>query len=81
MKKLLKEEGFTEVEREDGMVGKSFMIDRHCHDLLFFPNELLQYLDEANFMKNKLLISQVVLNWIFQIAVLICIRVMISLFY
>jgi len=59
MEEELSKEGFSLVQTENELRGKSFLVDRHCPDVIFFPHHLIDYLEALPIVKKKALVIQV----------------------
>jgi len=55
----LKDSDMNQVTSEDNLTGLTFMLDTHCHDVLHFPGELLNMLEQHPLVEQCHLVLQV----------------------
>jgi len=55
----MKASGIRQVTSEDKLVDMTFMLDTHCHDLLHFPGDLLNMLEQHPLVEQCHLVLQV----------------------
>ena len=55
----MKASGIRQVTSEDKLVGSTFMLDTHCHDVLHFPGDLLTRLEQHPIVLQCRLVFQV----------------------
>jgi len=48
-----------QVTSEDQLTGQTYMVDAHCHDLLHFPSDLLDMLEQHPLIEQCHLVLQV----------------------
>jgi len=55
----MKESGIERVTSEDELTGSTFMVDNHCGDMLHFPGNLLDILEQHPLIEQCRLVLQV----------------------
>lgn len=55
---VMEKEGFTQVHSGDRIIGKSFYVDHHCSDMLVFPGDLREFLEEYELVTKFHLVLQ-----------------------
>jgi len=55
----MEKNGIRRVTSEDQLTGSTFVVDSHCHDLLHFPSDLLEVLEQHPLVEQCRLVLQV----------------------
>ena len=50
---------FQEVKTEDELVGRTFLVDEHFHDVISFPHEMLTFVEHYPMVSQGVLVMQV----------------------
>lgn len=69
--------GFIMVDERCQLIGKRFMFDSHCQDVIYFPGTYFEFLEKNSWKKERLLVFQV--SWLLNI--LIALEILSDLIY
>lgn len=59
LKEKLRNAGYVEVETEEELTGKTYTTDRHCYDVIFFPCDQRDFLENCSLVKDGYVVAQV----------------------
>lgn len=59
MKDKLRQIGYVEVDTDEELTGKTYITDRHCYDVIFFPCDQRDFMESCSLVKDGYVVIQV----------------------